>query len=367
MAAIEQVQLSTLIFTHNWEDPSVDESALRPAPGDTLFTITSGGCNTLGLLRFRPAAIYCVDINPAQNWLIELKKAAIACFSYDEFLQFMGLRKCTDWLRMFERLRGWLRREAQLFWQGHRGIIRRGIIMSGRYERFSKIAGRVIRLLQGGRKTRRLFQLTNLEEQAAFYEKYWDNKRWRWIFNVVFNKKRLAARGLKADYFHFDDGSSSFSESFHAWAGHALKNIPIATNYFLALYLLGRYGDEEQVPDYLQRKNYAVIKENIHRIHPITADSKYWLQKQPTGFFDGMSLSNICELMDDNDTEKLFTEVARTARDGARIIFRNLMVPREVPASLQDRIVKDEAESLLLRKCDRSFVYSKVAVYAVKK
>jgi len=162
MAAIEQVQLSKLIFTHSWEDPSIDESALRPAPGDTLFTITSGGCNTLGLLRFKPAAIYCVDINPAQTWLMELKKTAIASFSYDEFLQFMGLRDCPDRLRMYERLKGRLTPEAQHFWQGHGRIVREGIIMNGRYERFSKIAGRLIRLLQGGRKTRRLFEPMSL-------------------------------------------------------------------------------------------------------------------------------------------------------------------------------------------------------------
>ena len=44
--------------------------------GDTVFTITSGGCNTLGFLRFNPTAVHCVDINPAQNHLMELKKAA---------------------------------------------------------------------------------------------------------------------------------------------------------------------------------------------------------------------------------------------------------------------------------------------------
>lgn len=71
--------------------------------------------------------------------------------------------------------------------------------------------------------------------------------------------------------------------------------------------------------------------------------------------------------MDDNDTGKLFTEVARTARAGARIVFRNLMVPREVPEGLRGCIVKDEAESMRLRNGDRSFVYSKTAVYEVKK
>ena len=46
--------------------------------------------------------------------------------------------------------------------------------------------------------------------------------------------------------------------------------------------------------------------------------------------------------MDDGDTHKLFSEAIRTAKPGAKIIFRNLMVPREIPAGLQCKIIKDE-------------------------
>ncbi|HXB95365.1 MAG TPA: DUF3419 family protein [Puia sp.] len=367
MSTIEQVQLSKLIFTHNWEDPATDEQALRIKPGDTLFAITSGGCNALGFLRFDPEAVFCVDINPAQTWLMELKKAALGTFTHDELLEFTGIRPCGDRLYLFNHLREHLSPQAEHFWRQNQNIIRRGIVMNGRYERFSKLAGRVLRLLQGGSKTRRFFRLTSLSEQENFYNRDWNNRRWQLIFSLMFNKKRLAKRGLNADYFHFDDGSSSFSESFHARAGHAMKNIPVASNYFLCLYLLGHYYDEDHVPEWLRKENHAVLQKNIQRINPITADGKYWLQQRPAGFFDGMSLSNICELMDDNDTAKLFTEVARTAKDGARIVFRNLMVPREVPESLRDRIVKDEAESRRLQLSDRSFVYGKIAAYAVKK
>jgi S-adenosylmethionine:diacylglycerol 3-amino-3-carboxypropyl transferase len=72
-----QVQLSKLIFTHNWEDPAMDEWALNIKEGDTVFTITSGGCKHTRFLRFNPAAVHCVDINPAQNHLVELKKSCI--------------------------------------------------------------------------------------------------------------------------------------------------------------------------------------------------------------------------------------------------------------------------------------------------
>ncbi|HXB92338.1 MAG TPA: DUF3419 family protein, partial [Puia sp.] len=326
-----QVQLSRLIFTHNWEDPTVDEEALQIKPGDTLFTITSGGCNALGFLRFDPSFIYCLDINPAQTALLELKKAAFACLAYDEMLEFLGLRPNSNRLRMYDEIKKKMSAEARYFWDHHSTIIKRGINMGGRYERFSKMAGMLVRFLQGEKKTRDFFQLETLEEQAEFYNKNWDNRRWRWIFNRMFNKKRLAGKGLDADYFHFDDGSASFSESFYRRAGHAMTNIPAASNYFLCLYLLGHYRDEDHLPDYLQQKNFEIIRKNIGRLRPVTGDGKYWLQQQPANLFDAMSLSNICELMDDKDTHTLFSEVERTAKKSARLIFRNLMVPREVP------------------------------------
>ena len=71
--------------------------------------------------------------------------------------------------------------------------------------------------------------------------------------------------------------------------------------------------------------------------------------------------------MDEVDTEKLFTEVVRTAKPNARVCFRNLMIPREVPASLRNIVVKNEAVSSRLLAKDRSFVYSKVAAYTLAK
>ena len=67
------------------------------------------------------------------------------------------------------------------------------------------------------------------------------------------------------------------------------------------------------------------------------------------------------------ETHTLFTAINRTAKDGTRVIFRNLMIPREVPEDLQATIKKYQAPSKKLYKYDRSFVYGKVAAYVVHK
>ena len=74
------------------------------------------------------------------------------------------------------------------------------------------------------------------------------------MFNILFNKRMLAKRGLVADYFHFDDGSKSFAESFYNRSKKAFRNLPVKGNYFLSLYLLGKYSNHNEVPVYLKRK-----------------------------------------------------------------------------------------------------------------
>ena len=63
------------------------------------------------------------------------------------------------------------------------------------------------------------------------------------------------------------------------------------------------------------------------------------------------------------DTARTFEQVARTAQPGARVCFRNLMIPREVPDALKARIQLQEDTSRLLLAQDRSFAYSRVHAY----
>ncbi len=362
-----QVPLFKLVFTQNWEDPESDHAALKIKTGDTVFAITSGACNVLGFLLFDPAIIYSVDINPAQSCILELKIAAIKVLDFEEFIAFSGIKKCGDRIALYHRIKPTLGREAQAFWTTHERIIKDGFFMNGKYERFIRIAGKFMTLLQGKSNVRKLFIEKSVQEQEQYYDQVWNTKRFHYLFKVIFNKRMLARRGLVADYFHFDDGSKSFAESFYNRSKKAFRNIPIKGNYFLSLYLLGKYRDETEVPAYLKKENYAIIKSRIGRIKFSTAEAQEWLDTMPDESINCFALSNICELMSEKDTSRLFTSVSRTGSKWARVIFRNLMIPREVPDDLKSVIIKDEILSKNIQFNDRSFVYGKVAAYNVLK
>ena len=335
-----QVTLFALLFGMSWEDPESDRRALAIRPGETLMTVTSGACNTLTLLLEDPGKIYAVDINPFQSHLLELKRAAISRLDYEDLRAFLGLAPSTPEarLKVFERLRADLTESAAAFWSARSEALAKGVINAGNYESFIRLFSRALHLLQGKKRIAGLFQCETLEQQRAYFDSTWNTRRWRLLFKLLANKHVLARRGLTVDYFKFDDGSSSFSESFLRRTRHAMCNIPIRSNYFLAQYLLAGYWSETAVPAYLLRENLPTVRERLNRIEIVTAPAQEWLAGRPAVSIDAFSLSNICELMSLAETARLFTEVARTGRDGARICFRNLIVPREVPESLTSEI-----------------------------
>jgi len=363
----DQVPLYKLVFTHNWEDPESDLAALKIRSGDTLFAITSGGCNVLGFLLEDPEIIYSIDINPAQTCLLELKIAAVKALSFDEFIAFAGLTANFNRQVLYQKIKPFLAKEVLVFWDAQPAIIAQGFFMNGKYERFIRVAGKFINWLQGSKKVKGLFEDKPAEEQARYFDTVWNTRRFHYIFKIIFNKRMLARRGLVADYFHFDDGSKSFAESFYNRSRKAFRDISIKGNYFLHLYLLGKYRDEKEVPAYLQKENFETIKARVNRIKTITSEAQGWLDAMPGDSIHCFALSNICELMSEKDTGRLFTAVARTGQNEARIVFRNLMIPREVPESLRNTVVKDEMLSKKIQYNDRSFVYGKVAAYSVHK
>jgi S-adenosylmethionine-diacylglycerol 3-amino-3-carboxypropyl transferase len=361
-----QVELANLLFGMSWEDPSSDRRALAIELGDTVTTISSGGCNTLTLLLDNPAKIYAVDINASQSYLLELKISAVRHLEHEELLAFLGLAPSEGRVRVFESLAGDLTAEALAYWTSNADAVQKGVVHTGRYESFIAKFIRFLGVVQGKRRIENFFHCESIEDQRAYFENVWNTFQWRLLFKLAFNKRMLAKRGLTTDYFRFDDGSSSFAESFFRRSRHAMCEIPIATNYFLAQYLRGRYWSGDAVPDYLRKENLAIVRDRLDRIEVITCDAQGWFGKQADSSIDAFSLSNICELMSPGEAGRMFAEVARTARTGARICFRNLIVPRGVPEELSAKIGLQEELSRDLLKHDRSFVYSRVDAYVVR-
>src|SRR5262245_20008531 len=113
----DQIHSRNLVYNQCWEDPAIDNEVLDIGPRDRIVMITSAGCNALDYMIHDPAAIHCVDVNPHQNALLELKLAAIQALRYDQFFEMFGNGRIFGYQRIYwEQLRSRLTPASQEIW-----------------------------------------------------------------------------------------------------------------------------------------------------------------------------------------------------------------------------------------------------------
>lgn len=85
--------------------------------------ITSAGDNALHyLIAGKAKRIHCVDMNPCQGHLLELKLAAIHSLEYKEFYQIFGNGYCKDFDGLLDSKIGpHLSSHAYSFWKANAG------------------------------------------------------------------------------------------------------------------------------------------------------------------------------------------------------------------------------------------------------
>jgi len=78
----------SILFSACQEDSRSELAALGSLTGKRVFAVTAGGGRVLNLLLERPRSITAVDLNPAQNALLELKIAAMRHLDHPGYLRF---------------------------------------------------------------------------------------------------------------------------------------------------------------------------------------------------------------------------------------------------------------------------------------
>ena len=355
-----------IIYAQCWEDPELDRAAFQIRPDDTVFSITSGGCNVLAFLIDNPRLVYAVDLNPHQNYVLELKMGAFAVLPYGEMLELFGVRDSRRRRQLYGRVRAVLGKECRAFWDAHQAGVDAGIIHAGRYESYMRLLRRCLERVKGKRLIRAFFETGDAAERGRLFTREWDTPLWR-AFTGMFLSRTVMSALFTGEFFRYVEGSFSFGAHFARLVRRTLTEMPLRENYFASYILLGRYLDEDHLPPYLMRKNFSVIRERLPRVHPVTGTC--------VGFFTGMgdssvqkfNFTNIFEWMPEEECEAILREAWRVGSHGAVLTYRNLLVFRERPAALQQMIKPDRPLAEALHARDRAFVYRNYVVERINK
>jgi S-adenosylmethionine-diacylglycerol 3-amino-3-carboxypropyl transferase len=336
-------------------------------PQDTLFSITSGGCNVLTFLIDDPGRVVALDLNPHQNYLLELKVAAFRELCYGDVLAFFGVRPSSSRVGVYAKLRSGLTADAVRFWDAHLREIDRGLIHCGRYEGYMRLLRTVLVTLRGKQTlVREFFAAKDPATRQKLYREKWEDLSWK-LFTRFILSRGLNSLLFDRAFFAYLDRDFSFGRHFAIKAERALAGLPVKENYFLSYILRRGYDGQDSLPHYLRENNFELIRSRLERVEIVTDSCEHYFAALPASSFSRFNFSNIFEWMSPEAYERLLRETVRVARPGAILTYRNLLVFRERPASLAAVLEPRPDIARPLQAKDLSFIYDNYVVEEVRK
>jgi S-adenosylmethionine-diacylglycerol 3-amino-3-carboxypropyl transferase len=358
-AAIEKrVDWGFLRYANCWEDADLLCAALRPKPACRILSIASGGDNAFRLLA-EGAVVVAADLNPAQFACVELKAAAMRAMEREAFLAFVGIRPASDRPAVYAALRPALSAAARAFWDSHPGLLAGGVVHAGKFERYFRLfRTRVLPLIHRRGTVAALLEPRDGAARRVFYDRVWNNRRWRWLFRLFFSRRVMGRLGRDPEFFRYVGGS--VADRILARAEYALTELPTHDNPYLRYILEGNFGSV--VPPYLAPGVYERARAGLERLtlHLGGVEDAARAHRGPG--FDGFNLSDIFEYLDPATCLDVYRALLESARPGARFAYWNMLAPRRAPDALRDRVTALDVEAAGLFRRDRAFFYSAFVV-----
>ncbi len=323
-----------LVYPQIWEDPGVDLEALELRPGASLITIASGGCNVLSYLTAEPARIVAVDLNRAHVALTRLKLAAARhAPTYEVFYRFFGEARGKANLAAYDRyVRPHLDDETRRYWERRDALGRRRITLFARNLYRHGLLGRFIGLSHAvarlyGIDPKELVRARSLDEQRAFFAAsllpLFDKRLVRWAMS-----QKVSLYGLGIPPVQYEALASAGG------------------------------GDMAAV---LCARLEEAISGRTDRVRVVNRSFTEQLAAEPAASLDGFVLLDAQDWMTDAPLNALWAEITRTARPGARVIFRTAALASPLPGRVAPEVLgrwtylEDRSKELAGR--DRSSIY----------
>lgn len=356
-----------LIYNTCWEDPRVDRELLNIKNGSNVLMLTSAGCNAFDYLLDYPAYLCCVDSNPAQNALLEFKKALFQNADYELLWQFFGKGYHPNAALVYNRhIRSLLPDIARSFWDGRinyfsrtaenpsfyfRGTTGRIAYMLYRYIRRKGLYGSILKLLNS----------QSMEEQRYYYEEV-DPHLWNGFYPWLLKQDpTLSMLGVPRTQRRMispttQNGILNFIRSS---IRHVMTNISIHDNYFWRVYLTGHYTPN-CAPNYLRRDYFQYFNNFQSRISTHTSTLIDYLDATNQSYSHFILLDHQ-DWLAGEDTAKLKQEwknILAHAEDGARILFRSAGTDRSfLPEFVQAKVTFEDVKTRRLHSQDRVGTY----------
>jgi S-adenosylmethionine-diacylglycerol 3-amino-3-carboxypropyl transferase len=372
-----------LVYPQIWEDPAIDMEALALGPEDRVVAIASGGCNVLSYLTAGPARITAVDLNGAHIALNRLKLCAAKNLpDRAAFYRFFGRADAAENVEAYDRyLRDRLDPESRAYWEartiggaGRRriSVFARNFYRHGLLGHFIGLAHLVARAY--GTDPKVIIKARDMAEQRAIFDAelspLFDRAFVRWL---VGQKASLYGLGIPPKQYEALGGNQpgGMTQVLRERLERLACGFDLRDNYF-AWQAFGRgYGKTESapVPPYLQAAHFDAVRARADRVQLHHGSIIRFLEENPDQSLDAYVLLDAQDWMNDETLTSLWTQILRTARPGARVIFRTAADERLLPGRIPDGILApwryDAAQCRAWTDRDRSSIYGGFHLYTL--
>ena len=368
----KQIHGNHLVYNTCWEDPRCDRNLLNLNEQSRVVMLTSAGCNALDYLLDNPASVDCVDLNPRQNALLQLKLALLNQTNHHALFDFFGTGHVPRARAVFEdALRSPLQEQdpqAARFWERNLHYFNgKGMRRSFYWHGSSGTVAWLIRQWLESqpallRLVQRLFESASLAEQCIWYEQLEPqllNRFLRWLVSQHLVQSMLgvpkAQQHLASE--RFPDGMTGYVR--HCFR-HVFTRLPLADNYFWKLYFYGRYTPN-CCPNYLRAEHFETLRTHRERVRTHTASLSDFLKNRPGQYTHFVLLDHqdwlAAHLRPALEEEWRF--IFQNAAPGAQVLLRSASFEIHfLPDFVRERVYFDREAAARAEATDRVGTYA---------
>ncbi len=354
----EYAKFDLIRYAQVWEDADILLEALQINENDNILSIASAGENALAMLTKNPNKVYAIDLNSNQIACTELKKIAYKFLNYEECMQLIGVFDCSNRTDIYDKIKKELSDESQKYFDENIEIIKKGIIHTGKFEKYFLIFGQKVLPLIHNKKTRKeLLEKKTKEARIVFYNKKWNNIRWNLLFRIFFSRTVMGKLGRDKAFFRYVN--VNVAEHILARTKYAITELDTSENPYLHYIINGKY--ENVLPLAYRKENFETIKRNIDKLVLLKESVETFIERDDIDYISKYNLSDIFEYMDDTQMCKIFEKMNIKSGKGTIIAYWNMLADKRLSKYFQNLEFKEKESEELLKR-DKAFFYSKFIV-----
>ena len=267
------------IYSISWEDEQKDHDFLNINSNDSVLRLTGGGDNAFNFLLKGAKKVYCVDLNPAQYHLMELKKTCIKHSNYNKTWQLFGEgtdETFREYLNNF--LRPFLNENTKQFWARKSWYFDQGLYFQGSMGKIVKLF-KLLRIYNIVCKNQKITKDKNENENEKVisiydYLEYSYVKSWLYFYQCIisifcmfcgnsFFMWNIFGVPNKQLNMIIQHDKRYLSEYVLTSVNNVIEHTDIINdNHYYYLVLNGKFT-HKNCPDYLKEENYNKLKTRV--------------------------------------------------------------------------------------------------------